>query len=173
MSLPTISPSEAKRLLDDGALLVDIRGTDEHARERIPGAVNHPVDRLDGIDSASRSVIFHCKSGNRTSVNAGKLRAATEYEAYIVAGGIDAWKKAGLPVIADKRQPIEIMRQVQITAGSLVLAGIILSAVADPRFIYLSALIGAGLTFAGLTGWCGMAKLFALMPWNKRAAGTI
>ncbi len=172
MSLPTISPTEAKRLLDEGALLVDIRGTDEHARERIPGAINRPVDHLDGIDNASQPVIFHCKSGNRTMVNVGKLRAATEYDAYIVDGGIEAWKRAGLPVISDRRKPIEIMRQVQIAAGGLVLAGIILSTVVDPRFIYLSAFVGAGLTFAGVTGWCGMAKLFALMPWNRRAATT-
>jgi hypothetical protein len=32
MSLPTISPTEAKRLLDAGAVLIDIRGPDEHAR---------------------------------------------------------------------------------------------------------------------------------------------
>ncbi|MFM2422225.1 MAG: hypothetical protein RL291_755, partial [Pseudomonadota bacterium] len=73
MSLPTISPAEAKRLIDDGATLIDIRGTDEHARERIPGAHNLPLDRLSAINSLSRPVVFHCKSGNRTIVNAGKL----------------------------------------------------------------------------------------------------
>lgn len=170
MSLPTISPTEAKRMLDAGAVLVDIRGADEHARERIPGARHHPVERLQAIDSGSKPVIFHCKSGNRTAVNAGKLAAATTYDAYIVEGGIESWKKAGLPVVKDTRQPIEIMRQVQVTAGTLVLTGIILSALVDPRFVYLSALVGAGLTFAGVTGWCGMAKLFALMPWNKPRA---
>lgn len=168
MSLPTISAAEAKRMLEQGAVLVDIRGVDEHARERIAGARNHPVDRIETIDSASRPVIFHCRTGNRTTVNAGKLRAATDCDAYIVEGGIDSWKKAGLPVVADNRQPIEIIRQVQITAGSLVLAGVILSALADGRFIYLSAFIGAGLLVAGVTGWCGMAKLFQLMPWNRR-----
>jgi hypothetical protein len=36
----------------------------------------------------------------------------------------------------------------------------------------LSALIGAGLLFAGLSGWCGMAKLLGVMPWNRRGATT-
>jgi hypothetical protein len=59
------------------------------------------------------------------------------------------------------------MRQVQITAGSLTLLGVVLSLFVHPAFIYLSAFVGAGLTFAGLTGFCGMANFLALMPWNK------
>ncbi|HRD78222.1 MAG TPA: rhodanese-like domain-containing protein, partial [Hyphomicrobiaceae bacterium] len=67
MSLKTISPADAKRLIDDGAVLVDIRGADEHARERIPGARNLPVHTMVAVDSGSRPVLFHCKSGNRTN----------------------------------------------------------------------------------------------------------
>ena len=61
------------------------------------------------------------------------------------------------------------MRQVQIAAGALILAGVILSVTVNPAFLGLSAFVGAGLTFAGVTGWCGMAHLLALMPWNKAA----
>lgn len=169
MSLKIISPADAKRLLADGAVLVDIRGADEHARERIAGARNHPVDQLGAIDSGGRPVLFHCRSGARTATNAAKLAGATTCEAYIVEGGIESWKKAGLPVIVDRGQPLEMQRQVQIAAGSLVLLGATLSLLLDPRWILLSGFVGAGLTFAGVTGWCGMAKLFALMPWNTRA----
>ncbi len=173
MSLPTITPAEAKRLLDDGATLIDIREPDEHARERIPGARNHPVDRLTELDRRPQVAIFHCRSGQRTAVHASKLAAAAACEAYIVEGGIEAWKRAGLPVVRDASQPIEIQRQVQIAAGSLVLLGVVLGKVAAPAFYTLSAFVGAGLTFAGISGWCGMAKLLALMPWNRtRAAKT-
>lgn len=168
MSLPTISPAEAKRIIDKGATLIDIRGADEHARERIPGAHNMPLDRLAGLDGRSQPVVFHCKSGNRTAANAGKLAdAANACEAYIVEGGIESWKRAGLPVIADRGQPLEMQRQVQLAAGGLVLTGVIGSLLVDPRFIALSGFVGAGLMFAGATGWCGMAKLFAVMPWNR------
>jgi rhodanese-related sulfurtransferase len=98
MSLPTITPYEARRLVDNGALLIDIRRADEHARERIPGAQNQPVDSLSAIDSKSRPVIFHCMSGLRTEIYAAKLAAAASCEGFIVEGGIEAWKKAGLPV---------------------------------------------------------------------------
>lgn len=168
MSLTTITPAAAKRMIDEGAVLVDIRGTDEHARERIPGARNVPLDRITAIDSQARPVIFHCKSGNRTAVAAGQLASAASCDAYVVEGGIESWKRAGLPVATDRSQPIEIMRQVQLIAGGLVLLGVLASVMIDARFIGLSAFVGAGLMFAGATGWCGMAKLLAAMPWNRR-----
>ncbi|MGZ3339748.1 MAG: rhodanese family protein [Reyranella sp.] len=170
MSLPTIDPARAKRLIDEGAVLVDIREADEQARERVPGARANPLSRLSAVDArGAKAVIFHCRSGARTLANAARLEAAAGCEAYILAGGIDAWKKAGLPVMSDASQPIEIMRQVQITAGSLVLLGIALGVWVAPPFLALSAFVGAGLVFAGVSGWCGMARLLALMPWNRRA----
>ncbi|HEX6001956.1 MAG TPA: rhodanese family protein [Hyphomicrobiaceae bacterium] len=170
MSLPSITPAEAKRLLDEGAVLVDVRGPDEHARERIPDATNHPVDHLTTLDVRDRPVIFHCRSGQRTAAHAAKLAAATTCDAYIIEGGIEAWKKAGLPVARDRSQPIEVQRQVQIAAGSLVLIGVVLGQVASPVFYAVSAFVGAGLTFAGISGWCGMASLLGLMPWNRTTA---
>jgi rhodanese-related sulfurtransferase len=170
MSLPTISPAEAKRLMEQGATLVDIRGPDEFARERIPGAENRPLDRLSGINGGHGIAIFHCRSGQRTSMHAAKLAAAANCEAYIVGGGIDAWRKAGLPVVRDRSRPIEIQRQVMIVAGSLVLLGVGLGQFIAPVFYGLAALVGAGLTFAGVSGWCGMAKLLVLMPWNRSAS---
>ena len=62
------------------------------------------------------------------------------------------------------------MRQVQIAAGLLILAGVALGLVVAPAWFGLAGFVGAGLTFAGLTGWCGMARLLALLPWNRRAA---
>lgn len=152
-------------------MLVDIRGADEHARERIPGAVNVPLDRLRDLACDGRLVVFHCKSGMRTAGNAAQLGSATGgAPAYILAGGIDAWREAGQPVVADRRQPLEIMRQVQITTGALVLMGLLLGLFVAPGFFGLSAFVGAGLMFAGVSGWCGMANLLRIMPWNRRAA---
>ena len=117
MSLATLSPTEAKRLLDQGAVLVDIREADEHARENIPGAHLAPLSRLDQTDLAipeGQRVIFHCRSGSRTQGNAARLAATAggACEAFILEGGLDAWKKAGLPVAVDRRQPLELQRQV-------------------------------------------------------------
>ena len=85
----------------------------------------------------------------------------------MLEGGLDAWKKAGLPVSLDRSQPIDIMRQVQIAAGSLVLLGVVLGAFVSPNFYALSGFVGAGLTFAGISGFCGMARVLGAMPWNQ------
>jgi hypothetical protein len=117
--------------------------------------------------------VFHCRSGARTSANAGSLGEAARTagcEAYLLEGGLEAWKAAGLPTAQNRKAPLELMRQVQIAAGGLALAGFALGAGIDPAFHLLSGFIGAGLVFAGVSGWCGMAKLLALMPWNKAAA---
>ena len=171
-NLQTITPERAAALMREGAVLVDVREADEHARERIPGARHHALSRLDAEHPARPGddiLIFHCRSGARTQANAPRLAASDECETYILEGGIDAWKKAGLPVAIDRRQPIELMRQVQIAAGSLVLAGVVLGWLVAPGFYLLSGFVGAGLTMAGVTGFCGMARLLALMPWNRRA----
>ncbi len=173
--LKTISPEAAAALLrDGGATLVDVREPDEHARERIPGARNLPLSRLEEAELAVQSgkpVLFHCRSGARTAGHAGRLAAkAGLCEAYVVDGGLEAWKRAGLPVAEDRRQPLELMRQVQITAGSLVVLGVVLGALVAPAFFALAGFVGAGLVFAGVTGTCGLARLLRAMPWNRAAA---
>lgn len=167
--LRSIRPDEAARLIERGAMLIDIRGADEHARERIPAACNEPLARLGRIDAAG-PVIFHCRTGNRTAANAAQLRRACAAEAYVLEGGIDAWKAAGLPVAADRKQPLEIMRQVQIIAGALVLLSVLLALVAAPAFLAIAAAVGAGMVHAGVMGSCAMARLLASLPWNRRAA---
>jgi rhodanese-related sulfurtransferase len=171
MTIETLSPGDARAAIDAGARLIDIRGADEHARERIPGSENVPLNRIGDLPRDGRPVVFHCKSGMRTSANAAQLAAAAcGVPVYILAGGIDAWRRAGETTFADRAQPLEIMRQVQITAGALVLIGVMLGLFVAPGFFGLSAFVGAGLMIAGMTGWCGMANLLRVMPWNRRAA---
>jgi hypothetical protein len=102
--------------------------------------------------------------------NAGRLACATDVEAYILEGGIDAWKKAGMPVEQNRSQPIEIMRQVQIVVGFVSAVGAALALAVHPWFALISLLTGGGLLFAGLTGFCGLALVLAKMPWNKTSA---
>ena len=106
----------------------------------------------------------------RTGSHCERLAAHVGEPAYVLQGGLDAWKRAGLPVAADRKAPLEIQRQVRIVAGSIVLVGVVLAATVHPGFIALSGLIGAGLVFSGASGWCGMAKLLAVAPWNRRPA---
>ena len=140
----------------------------EHAREAIPGARLQPLSAFD--PSALRSapaIIFHCQSGKRTRENGDLLLGCGAPEAYLLEGGLSGWKAAGYPTIVDRSRPIEIQRQVQIAAGALIVSGLVLSWLVSPLFLGVPAFVGTGLVFAGVSGWCGMARLLGLMPWNR------
>jgi rhodanese-related sulfurtransferase len=175
-----IDPRTARQLMDQKqAVLIDVREPDEHARESIPGAVLMPlskfdpaaVGRLEGAAAAAAAaatggaIVLHCRSGNRSAQAAQRMLAAGWEQVHDLTGGIEAWKKAGLPV--NLKPGVPIMQQVQIAAGSLVLVGVILGALVSPWFLILSGFVGAGLVFAGSTGHCGMAMLLQKMPWNR------
>ncbi|MFN4142664.1 rhodanese-like domain-containing protein [Aestuariivirga sp.] len=98
MPLKHITPSEAKKLVDEGAVLIDVREAYEHVAENIPGSRNAPLSRLGRGAIGGTKLVFFCKSGARTRMNARALADCSEAEAYILDGGIEAWKAAGLPV---------------------------------------------------------------------------
>lgn len=174
--LRQINAAAAKAMLDRGdAILIDVREPDEHARERIDGARLAPLSRFDPTALASerdKTAVFYCNSGNRTGQAGERLLRAGFKAAWQLEGGLQGWKRAGLPVTADPRAPLPIMRQVQIAAGTLVLLGVALAVVVSPWFMALAAFVGAGLIVAGITGFCGMANLLVHMPWNRTSPAT-
>jgi len=172
---PLFTPAEVKACLERGeATLIDVREPMEHARERIQGAKLIPGPRLDAAALANLGgsmVILHCQSGKRSNEAARRLADSCGVQVAQLQGGIEAWKKAGLPTAVNPKAPIPIMRQVQIVAGSLVFIGTLLGAFVNPWFLILPGFVGGGLMFAGATGWCGMAMALGKMPWN-RVVGT-
>ncbi|KQV54752.1 rhodanese family protein [Caulobacter sp. Root342] len=172
--LDPLKPEDvAKRLAEGRAVLIDIREPDEFARRRAKGALSRPLSTLDAKGLSlpdAREVIFTCRSGMRTSANGERLVAACGHSAHVLEGGLDAWDGAGLPVELDRKAPLEMMRQVHIVAGSLVLVGVVLGLTVSPWFLGVAGFAGAGLTFSGISGFCGMARLLALAPWNRSAA---
>lgn len=177
MSLKKIDAATLKQRMDVGtAILVDIREADEYAREHIIGARLVPLSGFDRHDldrDHGKAVVFHCKSGNRTAANASRILAKGFPEAYVLDGGIDGWKAAGLPVHREPSAPLELQRQVQLAAGSLVVIGVALGFAVHPWFFAIRGFVGAGLMFAGATGTCGMAHLLMAMPWNRKIASTL
>lgn len=172
MTIKSLSPQAAQALMNQGsALLVDIRPADEHAREHIAAAHSIPIDQLPSAAPTlqGQDLIFHCRSGQRTRLNARALAACTSGQAYVLEGGLDGWKQAGLPVRRDASRPLELQRQVQIAAGALVAVGTALGTAVSPWFYLLPGFVGCGLVFAGVTGFCGLARLLMKMPWNRRA----
>lgn len=167
---PNVNLEELRTMTAQGNVqLIDVRSPSEFAAEHVPQAANIPMDqieaRLDDIDP-SVPVVLICQSGRRAEMTRELLRAHHEQLACLI-GGTEAWKEAGLPTVRSSTVRWSLERQVRLTAGLLILAGTILSALVAPAWLYLAMFVGAGLTFAGLTNLCGMAALFALMPWNR------
>ena len=167
---PLTPPQVHERLNAGRAILVDIREADEFARSHIIGAQSQPLSTWEkahlSVDPDA-DVIFTCRSGMRTAGACDRLAARVSGDAFVLEGGLDAWAKAGLPIATNADAPMEIMRQVQIAAGSLVLIGVVLGFLVSPIWFGLSGFVGAGLTFAGMSGFCGMARVLMLAPWNR------
>jgi glyoxylase-like metal-dependent hydrolase (beta-lactamase superfamily II) len=166
----TVAPRELQTLRDGGAapFLLDVRTPLEFESERLADSRNIPLPELDArVDEipGDREVVVVCRTGVRATIAAEALARAGR-RARVLEGGVQAWRRAGLPLrVGRKRLPVD--RQVQLVAGSMVLTGVILGTLVNPWFLALSAFFGAGLTFAGATGTCGLALVLLRMPWNR------
>jgi len=107
--LTPLSPREvADRLQSGRAVLVDVREPGEFAVEHLPGAVCAPLSAFEQADlglQPGREVIFMCRSGGRTGMHCDRLAARVEGPAWVLHGGLNSWKAAGLPVTASPPRP--------------------------------------------------------------------
>jgi rhodanese-related sulfurtransferase len=171
--MKTITPHQLhERRKQEGNLqVIDVRTPAEHAEIHVQGVQLIPLDRLNQVPLIKdQPVYLLCRSGSRAKQAAEQLERSGYAECVVVEGGTMAWAEAGLPVNRGTQRVISLERQVRIAAGSLVLIGIILGIWVHPGFQGLSAFVGAGLVFAGITDWCGMGMLIARMPWNQRVS---
>jgi rhodanese-related sulfurtransferase len=175
MSVSTITPQQLIELCKgNGKLdLMDVRTPVEFREVHVEFAHNLPLDRLDPAavmqsrnGSQDNPVYLICRSGSRGRQACEKFLAAGFTNVVNIEGGTLACVESGLPVVRGKKA-ITLERQVRIAAGLLVLLGALLGWLVHPAFIGLSAFIGAGLVFAGVTDTCGMGMLLARMPWNQ------
>jgi rhodanese-related sulfurtransferase len=173
MSVTTMSPKQLHDLVQSGTSveLIDVRTPVEYREVHVSFARNVPLDQLDATQlasgrSGSEPLYVICRSGSRGKQACEKFLAAGHTNVVNVEGGTLAWDQAGLPVVRGEKT-ISLERQVRIAAGLLVLIGSVLGAFVSPYWIGLSAFVGAGLTFAGITDTCGMGMILARMPWNQ------
>lgn len=175
MNIPSIASQELAKLCQQGQTidLIDVRTPMEFQEVHVAHARNIPLDSLDPDSvmqarngSKEEPLYVICRSGSRGRQACEKFLAAGHTNVVNVEGGTLACIESLVPVVRGKKM-ISLERQVRIAAGSLVLIGAILGWLVDPAFIGLSAFVGAGLVFAGITDTCGMGLLLARMPWNQ------
>ena len=175
MTSPTtdhLATHEVRSLLDGrGARLIDVRSPGEYASVRIPGSANVPLDMLRAHRAQLRAehddtVVLVCASGTRAAQARDVLENAGLTRVEVLRGGVSAWEQDGHEVHrGDGAWAME--RQVRLTAGSLVLTGVLASLRYRP-VVALAGAIGAGLTFSALTDTCAMARMLGKLPHNRR-----
>ena len=151
-------------------VLIDVREPAEYRTVCIKQAQLIPLGEItsDKLPTKKKKIVLQCRLGGRSQKAAEKLLAEdASLDVYSVDGGIEAWVQAGYPVKKSGGAVLPLDRQTQITAGFLVFSGTIMGAIVDPWWYVLPGFIGAGLMFAGLSGYCGMARVLARMPWNQ------
>lgn len=165
----TVEQSYHERQANSSIPLIDVRTPAEYGSLHAESARSHPMESLDmGTFPFSKDQEIHviCQSGGRSMKVCQKLESAGFEKVVNVEGGTSAWDGAGLPVVAGKKA-MSLERQVRIAAGALVVIGAVIGHFYNPAGYGLSAFVGAGLVFAGVTDTCGMGMIIAKMPWNR------
>lgn len=173
--MSNITPQAFAELCKEGKKidLIDVRTPVEYRQIHVQIARNVPLDQVDVValmkarnGTASEPLYVICHSGSRGRQACEKFNQAGFSNVVNIEGGTMACVEAGLPVVRGKKA-ISLERQVRIAAGSLVLLGAVLGWFVHPAIMGLSAFVGAGLVFAGITDTCGMGMILARMPWNQ------
>ena len=156
---------------DADAHLIDVRSPAEYRGTHVANSRNLPLDTLNpqaiqSLVDEGAAIIFICQSGARSAKATQLLQAAGFGRVQSLEGGINKLQETGFPLEQGKAV-ISLERQVRIAAGALVATGVALSLLVHPGFVALSAFVGLGLVFAGITNTCGMGMLLAKMPWNR------
>jgi rhodanese-related sulfurtransferase len=175
MSIQTISPQALSELCRGSKRLdlIDVRTPMEFREAHVSNAKNVPLDRLDPVavlqarvGTSEEPVYLICRSGSRGRRACEKFLAAGFTNVINVEGGTLACVDCGLAVVRGKKM-VSLERQVRIAAGMLVLIGALLAWLVHPAYVGLSAFIGAGLVYSGVTDTCGIGMMLARMPWNR------
>lgn len=175
--MPTITAKALHDFLVQGAKLaiIDVRTPIEYAEVHVAQARSLPLDTLNPralVESGqlpnNKPIYILCRSGQRATKASEQFIKEGFSNTTVVEGGTLAWIEAGLPVERGQVRVISLERQVRIAAGTIVLSGVGLGWFVNPAFFGLSAFVGAGLIFAGITDWCGMGLLLAKAPWNQK-----
>lgn len=158
-------------------VIIDVRERDEFAIEHVEHSINVPLSVFAMVAPGvlnqlkDKKIMFMCFSGMRAAQAkslASNMGFNEEHEYLSFDGGLKQWKSEGRAVVAGNSQALlPLQRQVQIIIGGLVMTFGALGMWYEPWFSVAAAATGLGLFLAGVTGYCLMAQIVGMMPWNR------
>jgi len=157
-------------------VIIDVREKDEFEAEHVKGSLHVPLSQFAAIapkilsELKGQEVHIMCRSGKRAGLAKDQIKSmglGDDLVCEVIPGGILDWKEKGNPTVVKKAFHLPILRQVQLISGGMILVTSILAYTSHINFIFVTAFMGAGLCFAGATGYCGMAEFLSKMPWNR------
>lgn len=168
--------SKENKTADPNKIYVDVRSEDEHLSGTIPGSICAPHDEIEKhlhkLPKDKELVLF-CRSGGRSDKARATLKQLGYDNLSEIEGGFIAWSSDPGNPVHNSRKSISIQRQVLVAAGTLVLIASLSGLFINKAWFGLAIFVGAGLSFAGISGFCGMALLLERMPWNKVQANAV
>jgi len=176
MSHKRIHPLDLISQRTDDMCILDVRTAAEVNAAGLPDCLHIPLHELTAeklqaaIEKSGKNgahVYLLCQAGRRAEMAADALKGKFDAELYIIEGGMNAVKQSNIPLAAKEKKVIPLERQIRIAAGVLIMVGVALGTWVNPAFYGLSAFVGAGLTFAGITDICPMGMVIAKAPWNR------
>ena len=166
----TVTADTLKSWIQTGeAVVIDVREPAEHRGQHIKGSIHSPLNSISAssIPLSAKKAVLYCQKGMRGQSACEKIAESTKTEVFNLDGGLAAWVDLGYDTESSGGSVLPLDRQVQLTIGSLVVIFSLLGLFVNPGFIWASTFVGAGLIVAGTTGFCGLARVMAMMPWNR------
>lgn len=170
MTVSLLTPGQTEQMLLNGAVLIDIRRPSEFNTEHIPQARSVPLPMLepDTLDiPADSAVIFNCQTGHRARLYANRLEQSVQNDIYIVDGGINAWKKAGLAVEKNASHYRTTGDQVKIAAGLLIITGMTCGYFFNPWCYWVVVLTAVDLVVGGICKTSVLRAMIQQLPRNR------
>lgn len=172
MAIKEISAAEAFQLMKNGDVgLIDVREPAEHASAHISNSKLHPLGTINEtvINQEKKAHIIYCQKGGRGKNACEKLLSENpNLSLFNISGGIESWQEEGFDITKGKKSVLPLDRQVQLSISTLLLVFSVFTLTVSSKFIWPIIFIATGLFIAGSTGFCGLARLIAQMPWNQR-----
>ncbi|MEV0002895.1 rhodanese-like domain-containing protein [Micromonospora sp. NPDC050980] len=171
----TVDAATLRELIAAGRAprMLDVRTPGEFEAAHVAGAYNVPLDLLKEHREELRNhldedVVLICRSGARATQAEQALATVGLPNLKVLDGGMLAWQATDAPVNRG-RPRWDLERQVRLVAGSIVLAAVV-GSVWAPGLKWVAGFIGAGLTFAAVSGTCAMGMLLSKLPYNQGAS---